>query len=76
MTCEWEAWGEWTTTCGSASRTRKSKTTERVVQKLNCDGLQTSCPAPETEQRVTNCKLPGRNKETLLVGGVGVGIIE
>ncbi|KAK3717080.1 hypothetical protein QZH41_009449, partial [Actinostola sp. cb2023] len=54
VSCSWEAWSGWSATCGSAKRRRVSKARNHVVNRPSCSGLQTTCPAPETQKKTTN----------------------
>lgn len=56
MTCSWNSWGSWSGTCGRITRQRTSKATQHVVNRPNCNGLQTSCPAPQTEFTFISCE--------------------
>ncbi|XP_031574613.1 uncharacterized protein LOC116308348 isoform X2 [Actinia tenebrosa] len=57
--CSWKPWGEWSATCGTATRRRESLVTVHVTDRLSCSGLQTTCPAPEVVTRTTNCPCKG-----------------
>ena len=56
MTCSWNSWGSWSGTCGRITRQRTSKATQHVVNRPNCNGLQTSCPVPQTEFTFISCE--------------------
>ncbi|XP_078353361.1 uncharacterized protein LOC144638092 isoform X2 [Oculina patagonica] len=55
VTCSWNSWGGWSATCGQITRQRTSKITKHVVNRPNCNGLQTTCPAPQTESTFISC---------------------
>ncbi|XP_068676816.1 uncharacterized protein [Montipora foliosa] len=55
VTCSWNAWGDWSATCGRMTRQRTSKVNHHVVNRPNCNGLQTTCPAPQTQSKVVSC---------------------
>lgn len=57
VTCSWNSWGGWSGTCGQMTRQRTSKVTQHVVNKPNCNGLQTTCPAPQTDSTFISCEL-------------------
>ena len=57
VTCAWNPWTRWSATCGRMTRQRSSKVTQHVVNRPNCNGLQTSCPAPQTESAFVSCML-------------------
>lgn len=57
VTCAWNSWTRWSATCGRMTRQRSSKVTQHVVNRPNCNGLQTSCPAPQTESTFVSCML-------------------
>lgn len=55
VTCSWNSWGGWSGTCGQMTRQRTSKVTQHVVNRPKCNGLQTTCPAPQTESTFISC---------------------
>ncbi|CAH3168650.1 unnamed protein product [Porites evermanni] len=55
VTCAWNPWTRWSSTCGRMTRQRSSKVTPHVVNRPNCNGLQTSCPTPQTESTFVSC---------------------
>ncbi|CAH3183434.1 unnamed protein product [Porites evermanni] len=55
MTCSWYPWSSWSSTCGRITRQRISKATQSIVNRPNCNGLQTSCPKPEVESSYISC---------------------
>ena len=55
MTCAWYPWSSWSSTCGRITRQRSSKATQSIVNRPNCNGLQTSCPKPEVESSYISC---------------------
>ncbi|XP_048582331.1 uncharacterized protein LOC5506315 isoform X2 [Nematostella vectensis] len=58
VTCAWNDWSSWSGSCGTVTRRRTSAVTNHVINKPSCSGLQTTCPAPETQTRTTNCTCP------------------
>lgn len=56
VTCAWNPWGDWSATCGRITRQRTSKVTHHLVYRPNCVGLQTTCPAPQTQSTFVSCE--------------------
>ena len=56
VTCSWNSWGSWSSTCGKMTRQRTSKATQSIINRPNCNGLQSTCPKPDVQSLYVSCK--------------------
>lgn len=56
VTCSWNSWGSWSSTCGKMTRQRTSKATQSIINRPNCNGLQSACPKPDVQSLYVSCK--------------------